>query len=177
MMNENEAAFEEALPVEPEMADAQENTPEPLPPVVRYVTFRKDGTLSGSYLQAILPEHAECAIEVDEATAENWLAYRVNEARDGLEELPPDSPKPDPLAESIPMLNLQLVLIEDGKLEEAEAAIAAFPGADGQRARAYWNRAMTARLDNDLVQALWPQLYDTQEAFLAAWARGAAMNP
>ncbi len=154
-----------------------EQPPEEAPPILRYVVYREDGTLCGSFLQAVLPEHEENHIVIDEETAERWHSYRANAARDGLEELPPAGPKPEPLAESIPMLNLQLVLIEDGKLDDAEAAIAAFPGVDGQRARAYWSRAMTARLDNDLVQALWPTLYDSQEAFLSAWARGAAMNP
>jgi hypothetical protein len=82
-----------------------------------------------------------------------------------------------PVPQSIPMLNLQLALIDDGKLGQAEAIIADMPGEDGQRARAYWARALTARLDNDVVQALWPQLYDDDEAFLAAWQRAATMDP
>ena len=90
---------------------------------------------------------------------------------------PPAVTGPVPLAESIPMLNLQLALIDDGKLVQAEAIIAEMPGDDGLRARAYWARAQTARLDNDVVQALWPQLYETDEVFLASWRRASAMNP
>lgn len=81
------------------------------------------------------------------------------------------------LADAIPMLNLQLVLIEDGKLAPAENAILNMPGVEGQRARAYWARAQTARLDNAVVGLLWPQLYENEEAFLDAWRRAAAMNP
>lgn len=82
-----------------------------------------------------------------------------------------------PVAQSIPMLNLQLALIDDGKLARAEAIIAEMPGEDGERARAYWAKAMTARLDNDVVQALWPQLYAGEAAFIAAWQRASTMDP
>jgi hypothetical protein len=78
---------------------------------------------------------------------------------------------------SIPMLNLQLALIDDGKLAQAEAIIADMPGGDGQRARAYWARAQNARLDNEVVGILWPQLYDSEDAFKEAWHRAAEMNP
>lgn len=79
--------------------------------------------------------------------------------------------------QSIPMLNLQLALIDDGKLSAAEAFIADMSGEDGQRARAYWARALTVRLDSDVVQTLWPLLYEDDAAFLAAWQRAAALNP
>lgn len=146
---------------------------------MEYVTFGEDGSLTGSYSQELHPEHEGAYLEVSEEERANWLCYRLNESRDGLVKLPPDDaghglPR---LADSIPMLNLQLVLIEDGKLDEAEEAIAALTGSDGQRARAYWSRAMTARLDNDLVQSLWPLLYASQDDFLDAWSRASAMNP
>jgi hypothetical protein len=84
---------------------------------------------------------------------------------------------PAPPPESIPMLNLQLALIDDGKLVQAEAIIAEMPGDDGLRARAYWARALTARLDNEVVGLLWPQLYGNEDEFQAAWRRAAEMNP
>lgn len=61
-------------------------TPEPQP--VRYVIYLADGTLDGCYLQVPPEEHVACMIPVDETTAANWVHYRVNEARDGVELAP-----------------------------------------------------------------------------------------
>lgn len=141
-----------------------------------YVTYDADGALTGSYSQDLHPAHADSYIGVTEDQQANWISYRANDARDGLEQMPAAQAADTP-AESIPMLNLQLVLIEDGKLAPAENAILNMPGVEGQRARAYWARAQTARLDNAVVGLLWPQLYENEEAFLDAWRRAAAMNP
>lgn len=88
----------------------------------------------------------------------------------------PEVPEPEP-AEAVPMLNLQLILIDDGKLATVEGIIAAMPGVDGDRARAYWAKALTARRDNDLVAQLWPAIEYTEAQFNNAWARAAALNP
>lgn len=79
--------------------------------------------------------------------------------------------------ESVPMLNLQLVLIDDGKLDTVEAIIKAATGADGAKARAYWAKAQTARRDNFLVEQLWPAIGYTETTFNDAWARAAALKP
>jgi hypothetical protein len=81
------------------------------------------------------------------------------------------------LPDAIPMLNLHLVLIEDGHLDTVEQILAAGTGTEGARARAYWAKALTARRDNELVASLWPALYGTEEAFNDAWRRAAALNP
>lgn len=81
------------------------------------------------------------------------------------------------VAESVPMLNLQLVLIEDGKLEAVEAILGSMTGADGAKARAYWLKALTARRDNYLVAQLWPAIGYNEAGFNSAWARAAALNP
>lgn len=141
-----------------------------------YVTYDTDGALTGSYSQELHPTHADSCIGVTESEQRNWVSYRANDARDGLEQMPA-AQAPDTAAESIPMLNLQLVLIEDGKLAPAENAIMNMPGTEGQRARAYWNRALSARLNNTVVALLWPQLYEDEAAFLDAWRRAAAMDP
>lgn len=88
------------------------------------------------------------------------------------------NPPPDALlAESIPMLNLQLILIDDGHLLTVEQMLEAMSGDDGLRARALWNKAETARRDNWLVEMMWPQLYTSEADFNDAWRRAAALNP
>lgn len=57
-----------------------------------YVTYDAEGTLTGCYRQELIEQHTACAIEVDEATADNWTGYRMNAARDGVEVLPPAEP-------------------------------------------------------------------------------------
>ncbi|MBZ2208466.1 hypothetical protein [Massilia soli] len=81
------------------------------------------------------------------------------------------------IAESVPMLNLQLVLIEDAKLDTVQAILDSMTGADGAKARAYWAKALTARRDNYLVAQLWQAIGYDEAGFNAAWARAAALNP
>lgn len=81
------------------------------------------------------------------------------------------------LPESVPMLNLQLVLIEDGKLATVQAILDGMTGADGAKAQAYWAKALTARRDNYLVAQLWPAIGYDEAGFNDAWARAAALNP
>ena len=81
------------------------------------------------------------------------------------------------LADAVPMLNLQLVLIDDGKLVTVETILGAMEGDDGLRARAYWHKAQTARRDNYLVGELWPAIGYDEAGFNDAWARAAAKNP
>ena len=90
---------------------------------------------------------------------------------------PPPPPGSVLLVESIPMLNLHLVLIEDEHLDTVEATLKAMQGKEGKQARAYWNKALTARRSNALVNQLWPTLYVDEAAFNDAWARAAALQP
>lgn len=59
---------------------------------IRYVTFNDDGTLDGCYLQVPLAEHSGRYIEVAESIKFDWVRYRANEARDGVELLEPFEP-------------------------------------------------------------------------------------
>lgn len=69
-----------------------------------YVTFDHDTrALTGAYLQELQPDHATCYIQVDADQHMNWTAYRVNEARDDLELLPPAVPQPLSEAEVVAM--------------------------------------------------------------------------
>ena len=54
---------------------------------IRYVTYDEEGNLTGCYLQELLPEHADCYIEVPEEFVQIWTNYRANAARDGVEPL------------------------------------------------------------------------------------------
>ena len=71
------------------MADILEPTT-----AVRYVTYAADGTLDGCYLQVPPPEHAPRMILVEDSIAPEWVGYRANEARDGVEPLPAVAPDP-----------------------------------------------------------------------------------
>jgi hypothetical protein len=61
---------------------------------ISYVTFDETGALTGAFLQEIRPEHEANHIVVDEGAYDNWTAYRANEARDGVELMPPAPPLP-----------------------------------------------------------------------------------
>jgi hypothetical protein len=83
------------------MIDNDTNTTEPLqaavgtePQMVGYVTFLADGTLDGSYFQVPPEEHLVRMIEVDDAIRAAWVNYRANDARDGVDPLPPAAPAP-----------------------------------------------------------------------------------
>jgi hypothetical protein len=75
------------------MDEIIEQLVEPAAPV-RYVTFTADGTLDGCYLQVPPETHATCMIAVDETIAADWVHYRANEARNGVEIIPPAPPAP-----------------------------------------------------------------------------------
>ena len=69
--------------------DNLEQTPESPPQAVRYVTYDADGNLVECLLQVPPETHRDCMIVVDEDVAANWVNYRANEARDGVELAPP----------------------------------------------------------------------------------------
>lgn len=87
------------------------------------------------------------------------------------------APPPPAVPESVPMLNLQLILIEDAKLAAVQTILDSMTGAEGARAQAYWSKALTARRDNYLVASLWPAIGYDEAGFNAAWLRAAALNP
>jgi hypothetical protein len=65
---------------------------------LRYVTYLTDGTLDGCYLQDPPEAHLDRMIVVGEDVAAAWVNYRANEARDGIEPVPPAAPAPVDLA-------------------------------------------------------------------------------
>ena len=61
---------------------------------MEYVTYSIDGNLTGAYLQELHVAHAENHIEVTAEERINWVLYRANAARDGVELLPVQPVKP-----------------------------------------------------------------------------------
>lgn len=55
---------------------------------IGYVTYLADGALDGAYLQVPPAEHAGRMIVVSEAVRADWLLYRANPERNGLEPAP-----------------------------------------------------------------------------------------
>lgn len=55
---------------------------------MRYVTYNDTGDLTGGYLQNVLPAHEAAHIVVDADTLAQWVIYRANAARDGVELAP-----------------------------------------------------------------------------------------
>lgn len=70
-----------------EVTGALEQSSAPQP--VRYVTVTEDAKLDGCYLQVPPEEHVARMIVINEEQAGAWVNYRANEARDGIELVPP----------------------------------------------------------------------------------------
>lgn len=67
---------------------------------MRYVTYDPaTGTLTGSYLQDLLPEHEQLHIEVSDGVRRNWCLYRANSSRTDVEMIPPAPPALPTIAE------------------------------------------------------------------------------
>jgi hypothetical protein len=94
--------------------------------VEHYVTYAADGSLDGCYLQEPLDEHAERMIVVDAATAAAWVNYRANEARDGVEPVPPAAPAP------VDLVTLKAAKNEQINAWRAAANMSTFPHAGKQ---------------------------------------------
>jgi hypothetical protein len=68
-----------------------------------YVTFDLgSGALTGAYDQELHPDHAGNYFELTEPLEQHWTAYRMNEARDGLELLPAPVPTEPPAPAPLP---------------------------------------------------------------------------
>jgi hypothetical protein len=119
---------------------AAEPTAGNFPPPTRYVTFDDSGKLLGCFLQVPPEEHAACMIVVDEDVASDWTAYRADDARSGVELLPPAAPAPIDLAavkaRAIAKTYVDVDAVYDAAVgrrateyQEAEAAARAFADA------------------------------------------------
>ena len=119
----------------------------------RYVTYLADGTLDGCYLQAAVVAHAGRMIVVDEAIATEWVAYRANDARDGVE-LIPSLPVPSVapvVPQEVSMRQARLALLGRGVLGHVDAAIDALPSPDRDAARIEWDYSSVVARNSPLV--------------------------
>lgn len=63
----------------------------------RYVTYDEFGTLTGSYLQILRPEHASAYCPIPMDMTWQWVFYRMNAARDNIEPIPAEEPEDPPV--------------------------------------------------------------------------------
>ncbi|WP_292041431.1 hypothetical protein [Massilia sp. UBA6681] len=106
----------------------QEITPEQ-PQPFGYVTYDDAGKLTGSYLQVLHPDHADCHIPADEVQRAAWVNYRANEARDGLELMPVKEPTemPPPVPQTVTRRQARQALLMAELLDDVQPAIDAIP--------------------------------------------------
>jgi hypothetical protein len=127
----------------------------PAPQTVRYVTYLPDGTLDGCYLQTPHEEHVDRMLVIDEEQAANWLSYRANEARDGLELVPMPSTDPAPVVpQQVTMRQARLALLGAGKLAMVDAAIDSLDSPEKETARIEWDYSSSVVRSRPLVVLL-----------------------
>ena len=107
--------------------DDQTITDIPEPQPFGYVTYDDAGALTGSYFQLLHPDHAANYIAVDEETRAHWSTYRANEARDGVELLPPEPPPTSlpAVPQRVTRRQARQALLLEGLLDDVPPAIAA----------------------------------------------------
>lgn len=77
--------------------------------------------------------------------------------------------KPEPFPETVTPLQAELVLIEEGKLDEAKALV----DSAGAEAQAYWNRAQTFRIDDPYLNMIGASLGYTNDGIRELFRRAA----
>lgn len=75
--------------------------------------------------------------------------------------------------QSVPMLNAHLVLIGAGRMPAVRAYLDAIPGAEGEQARVYFDKALTMRRDHPLVLGIPPEIMTEAEKDALFTAAGA----
>jgi hypothetical protein len=141
---------------------------------MHYVTYDEAGNLTGAYLQDLHPEHEAVHIEVTPEQYADWVNFKANETRDGLELAPVVVAQPTVPAE-IPMLNAHLEMIHKGWMVPVRAHINAMPEPHRSMAHAYLDKALTMKRDHPLVldipAAIGKTSAEVDEMFIAAAAR------
>lgn len=117
-----------------------------------YVTYDADGSLTGCYLQEVLPEHADCHIEVGGEIRLSWPLYRANAARDALEVLPPAEPSAPTVPQTVTRRQARQALLLADLLDDVPAAIEAIPDLTARRmAQIEWEDSLEFERARPLV--------------------------
>lgn len=131
---------------------------------VRYVTYDGSGKLDGCFLQVPPEEHAGRMIVIEEALAADWVNYRANDARDGIELAPPAPPAPVAVPAQVTMRQARLALLGAGKLSLVDAAIDSLPSPEKETARIEWDYSSSVVRGRPLVVMLGQALGLDEEA-------------
>lgn len=127
--------------------------------MISYVTYDAQGFLTGAYLQQIHPEHLENHFIVSNEDRLNWLGFKMNEARNGLEVYIPEPViTPEPVPKAVTMRQARLALLNIGKLSDVATAIAGLPSPQKEAAEIEWEFSSTIERKRPLVQTLGPLL-------------------
>lgn len=119
-----------------------------------YALIDADGTVANLIVwdgntETWSPPEGQAAVAVPEGVAVTIGTRYAN----GEFEQPEAPPAPAPPT-SVTMRQARLALLAAGKLDDVQAAIAAIPGADGDRARIEWEFAATVDRDSAFTQQL-----------------------
>jgi hypothetical protein len=117
-----------------------------------YVTYAVDGSLTGGFLQEI-PQGLSSFIEVDREVRVNWPMYKANDARDGVELLPPPTPVVTVPFE-VTMRQARLALFGAGILSGVQPAIDALSEPTKTAAQIEWEYSNTLQRTNPFVATL-----------------------
>lgn len=98
-----------------------------------YVTYDDSGNLTGAYMQELQPEHAEFHIAVNDEQRLSWPAYRANEARNGVEQLPPAPPPATLVPQAVTRRQARQALLLADLLDDVPIAIEAIPDLTARR--------------------------------------------
>lgn len=136
---------------------------------MNYVTYNTGGKLTGSYQQELQPEHEENHIEVTEQQRLEWVIYRANSARNGVE-VTPVLPPVAQVPQTVTMRQARLALSAAGLLASVQTAINA--GSDA--AKITWEYSSEVQRNNGLVPTMAASLGMTEtqidNLFIAAAA-------
>lgn len=83
---------------------------------------------------------------------------------------------PPTVPQRVPMLNAQLVMIDAGWMAPVRTYLNAIPGTDGEKARAYFDKAQTMERDHPLVLGIPAALGKAEAEVDALFIAAGALN-
>lgn len=140
----------------------------------KYVSYDpQTGELVAANILDVAPEYG---IAVSDEVYADWLSYRANAARDGVELLPPAPPPKPPVPPFVAMWQARAIMIEDDILDDVNAYLAAIPDEKERRvAQAKFEYSNTVRRDDPLAKFVIPQLGKSEAEIDAMFIRAAAL--